>query len=63
MFIYSGSLERPHKYLEYRQREMKVLEELKVYGKVKEETLESYIQSKMVYIYFARFLRNEMINE
>ena len=51
MFIYSGSLEKPQEYLQYRQREMKVLEELKVYGKVKEETLESYIRSEMVYIF------------
>ena len=40
-----GVFINPEDYLRYKTHEKKVLDELKIFGKVQEETLESYLQA------------------
>jgi hypothetical protein len=42
------ALRRPDEYVLFRKREKKVLDELKKYGKVAEETMELYITAETV---------------
>ena len=41
-------MSKPEDYLRYRTREQKVIKEMKIYGKVKPETWEGYMESERV---------------
>jgi hypothetical protein len=61
LFPLLASIENPDAYLRYREREQKVLKELKTNGNVSEQTLESYEQAEMVILTILRFVGHTKI--
>ena len=47
-FNHTGAFKNPEDFLRYKTREKKVLDELKIHGEVRPETLESYLESEKV---------------
>ena len=48
MNVCVGAFKNPHDFLRYKTREKAVIDEMKIYGKVKDETWESYLESEKV---------------
>ena len=62
-FNHTGAFKNPEDFLRYKTREKKVLDELKIHGEVRPETLESYLESEKVIESISNSVKNTEIKK